>query len=89
MSVQHDKISEYRKNVVVKATDANNTTRQVFLDMRALWIKRFKEEHRDSSIASGKKRLSLKPQADLKDRFVEVRKSTSTAVRGRQKHFAE
>ena len=89
MSVQNGKISEYRKNAVAKATDANNVTRQVFLDMRAHWIKNSNEEHRDSSTASGKKRLSLKSLADLKQRFVEVRKSTSTAVQGREKYFVE
>ena len=87
MSVQHGKISDYKKNVVMKATEAS--THQVFLEMRAHWIKKFNDDHRDSSTASGKKRLSLKSQADLKERFVEVRKSTSTAVQGREKYFVE
>ena len=76
--------------MVVKPTDANTATRQVFLDMRALWIKRFnKERHDSSSIASGKKRLSLKSQADIKQRYVEARKTTSTAVLDHKKHFVE
>ena len=66
-----------------------NYNNQVFLDMRAHWIKKFNKEHRDLFTASGQKRLSLKSQADLKQRYVRVRKSKSTAVRGFKKHFVE
>ena len=74
--------------------EANNATHKTFLEMRALWVKSYNDEQRDSPssrTALGKKlkRLSLRSQNDLKSRYVEVRKRRTSGFEGRDRHFVE
>ena len=97
MAAQHGKINVYKKNVMERSTTENIATHKVFLDMRAIWIKEYNDEHKpglhnDSFTASGKKmktKLSVAAQRKVKSRYVEVRKQTKTSVEGRERVFIE
>ena len=93
MSSQHGKLEAYKKNVIEKTTDENQTTHKTFLQMRGVWIKQYNDQQKanQAPTASGKKKtaLSVAGQSKVKSRYVEVRKEVKTAVAGRDRDFIE